>query len=83
MTGFSLVGGPAYNDSAAAVSVLKELNLPYVAAHHICAQPFLGASFEEMVRRGAIGGNHVIGLRSSNKSFPSIIRFIICVLHRT
>ena len=33
LTGFSLVGGPAYNDSEAAVSVLKELNLPYVAAH--------------------------------------------------
>ena len=28
-----MVGGPAYNDSEAAVSVLKELNLPYVAAH--------------------------------------------------
>ena len=33
LTGFSLVGGPAYNDSEAAVSVLRELNLPYVAAH--------------------------------------------------
>jgi len=33
LTGFSLVGGPAYNDSEAAVTVLKELNLPYVAAH--------------------------------------------------
>ncbi len=33
LTGFSLVGGPAYNDSDAAVAVLKDLNLPYVAAH--------------------------------------------------
>ena len=33
LTGFSLIGGPAYNDSAAAVEVLKDLNLPYVAAH--------------------------------------------------
>ena len=33
LTGFSLIGGPAYNDSAAAVAVLKELDLPYVAAH--------------------------------------------------
>ncbi|MFN3144309.1 MAG: magnesium chelatase subunit H [Paracoccaceae bacterium] len=33
LTGFSLIGGPAYNDSAAAVDVLKDLDLPYVAAH--------------------------------------------------
>ena len=35
LTGFSLIGGPAYNDSAAAVAVLKELDLPYIAAHAI------------------------------------------------
>ncbi len=33
LTGFSLVGGPAYNDSDAAVDVLKQLDVPYVAAH--------------------------------------------------
>lgn len=33
LTGFSLVGGPAYNDSAAAVDVLKGLDVPYIAAH--------------------------------------------------
>ena len=33
LTGFSLVGGPAYNDSEAAVSVLKALHVPYIAAH--------------------------------------------------
>ncbi|BDW87123.1 magnesium chelatase subunit H [Roseicyclus marinus] len=33
LTGFSLIGGPAYNDSAAAVEVLKGLDLPYIAAH--------------------------------------------------
>ncbi len=33
LTGFSLIGGPAYNDSAAAVSVLKDLDVPYIAAH--------------------------------------------------
>ena len=33
LTGFSLIGGPAYNDSNAAVEVLSQLNLPYVAAH--------------------------------------------------
>ncbi|NKX45059.1 magnesium chelatase subunit H [Roseicyclus persicicus] len=35
LTGFSLIGGPAYNDSAAAVEILKELDLPYIAAHAI------------------------------------------------
>lgn len=33
LTGFSLVGGPAYNDSPAAVEVLKTLNVPYLVAH--------------------------------------------------
>ncbi|NRB02373.1 MAG: magnesium chelatase subunit H [Rhodobacteraceae bacterium] len=33
LTGFSLVGGPAYNDSDAAVDVLKALDVPYIAAH--------------------------------------------------
>ena len=33
LTGFSLVGGPAYNDSPAAVAALAELDVPYIAAH--------------------------------------------------
>jgi magnesium chelatase subunit H len=33
LTGFSLVGGPAYNDSKAAEDVLARLDIPYVAAH--------------------------------------------------
>jgi magnesium chelatase subunit H len=33
LTGFSLVGGPAYNDSPAAVEMLSALDVPYIAAH--------------------------------------------------
>jgi magnesium chelatase subunit H len=33
LTGFSLVGGPAYNDSNAAQDVLALLDRPYIAAH--------------------------------------------------
>ena len=33
LTGFSLVGGPAYNDNAAAIEVLSGLDIPYLAAH--------------------------------------------------
>ena len=33
LTGFSLVGGPAYNDSGAAEEILASLDVPYVAAH--------------------------------------------------
>ena len=33
LTGFSLVGGPAYNDNDAAISVLGALDIPYLAAH--------------------------------------------------
>ncbi len=35
LTGFSLVGGPAYNDVDAAVETLGAINVPYVAAHPI------------------------------------------------
>ena len=33
LTGFSLVGGPAYNDAQAAEAMLTALDVPYVAAH--------------------------------------------------
>ncbi|MEN9794672.1 MAG: magnesium chelatase, subunit, partial [Pseudomonadota bacterium] len=33
LTGFSLVGGPAYNDAQAAEDILTTLNVPYLAAH--------------------------------------------------
>jgi len=35
LTGFSLVGGPAYNDAAAAQEVLARLDVPYLAAHPV------------------------------------------------
>ncbi len=33
LTGFSLVGGPAYNDARAAETILAALDVPYIAAH--------------------------------------------------
>ncbi len=33
LTGFSLVGGPAYNDSKAAEEILTKLDVPYLLAH--------------------------------------------------
>jgi magnesium chelatase subunit H len=33
LTGFSLVGGPAYNDAGSAEAMLASLDVPYVAAH--------------------------------------------------
>jgi magnesium chelatase subunit H len=35
LTGFSLVGGPAYNDARAAEEVLAALDVPYLAAHPV------------------------------------------------
>lgn len=35
LTGFSLVGGPAYSDTDAAVEMLANLDVPYIAAHAI------------------------------------------------
>jgi magnesium chelatase subunit H len=40
LTGFSLVGGPAYNDSQAAIALLKTLDVPYVAAQPLEFQTF-------------------------------------------
>ncbi|MGQ0699248.1 MAG: cobaltochelatase subunit CobN, partial [Panacagrimonas sp.] len=35
LTGFSLVGGPAYNDAKAAEEMLAKLDVPYLAAHPV------------------------------------------------
>ena len=35
LTGFSLVGGPAYNDARAAEELLAEMDVPYIAAHPV------------------------------------------------
>jgi magnesium chelatase subunit H len=35
LTGFSLVGGPAYNDAKAAEEMLAGLDVPYLAAHAV------------------------------------------------
>ena len=35
LTGFSLVGGPAYNDAKSAEEMLSRLDVPYVAAHAV------------------------------------------------
>ncbi|CAH2601012.1 Magnesium-chelatase subunit H [Rhodovastum atsumiense] len=35
LTGFSLVGGPAYNDARSAEALLAKLDVPYVAAHPV------------------------------------------------
>ena len=39
LTGFSLVGGPAYNDARAAEEILAKLDVPYIAAHPLEFQP--------------------------------------------
>jgi magnesium chelatase subunit H len=35
LTGFSLVGGPAYNDARAAETILARLDVPYLSAHPV------------------------------------------------
>lgn len=35
LTGFSLVGGPAYNDARGAEEILAKLDVPYLAAHPV------------------------------------------------
>ena len=42
LTGFSLVGGPAYNDAKAAEAILARLDRPYVAAHPVEFQTLQG-----------------------------------------
>jgi magnesium chelatase subunit H len=48
LTGFSLVGGPAYNDSPAAVAALVGLDVPYIAAHPL--------EFQTLAQWAASGG---------------------------
>jgi magnesium chelatase subunit H len=48
LTGFSLVGGPAYNDAQAAEDILAKLDVPYVAAHPL--------EFQTLERWGEAGG---------------------------
>ncbi len=48
LTGFSLVGGPAYNDSPAAVETLARLDVPYIAAHPL--------EFQTLAQWGAAEG---------------------------
>lgn len=40
LTGFSLVGGPAYNNSDAAAAALGKFNVPYISAHPLEFQSF-------------------------------------------
>jgi magnesium chelatase subunit H len=47
LTGFSLVGGPAYNDSKAAEDVLARLDVPYIAAQPV--------EFQTLEQWGALG----------------------------
>ena len=42
LTGFSLVGGPAYNDARAAEELLARLDVPYLAAHPVEFQSLEG-----------------------------------------
>ena len=42
LTGFSLVGGPAYNDAKAAEEALAKLDRPYIAAHPVEFQTLQG-----------------------------------------
>ena len=35
LTGFSLVGGPAYNDAKAAEEILAKLDIPFISAHPV------------------------------------------------
>ena len=42
LTGFSLVGGPAYNDAKAAEAILARLDRPYIAAHPVEFQSLQG-----------------------------------------
>ena len=50
LSGFSLVGGPAYNNTDAAVETLKNLDIPYIAAHLTEFQPFTWSN-----SRGGLG----------------------------
>ncbi|MEM9197873.1 MAG: magnesium chelatase subunit H, partial [Pseudomonadota bacterium] len=61
LTGFSLVGGPAYNDSAAAEDALAGLDVPYIAAHALEFQT-LGQWEESQVGLGPVETTMLVAL---------------------
>ena len=54
LMGFSLVGGPAYNDAKAADEILTKLDVPYIAAHPVEFQTL--EQWQEFGSRPAAGG---------------------------
>jgi magnesium chelatase subunit H len=61
LTGFSLIGGPAYNDSDKAVALLKTLDVPYIAAQPLEFQT-LGQWAENLQGLGPIETTMLIAL---------------------
>ena len=57
LTGFSLVGGPAYNDAKGAQEILAKLDVPYIAAHPVEFQT-LAAVGRRPARPDARGKHH-------------------------
>ena len=83
LTGFSLVGGPAYNDSRAAEDVLARLDVPYVTAHPLEFQtleewavsarglmPVESTIMVALPELDGAGGSQVFGGRSSGSGKP-------------
>ena len=60
--GFSLVGGPAYNDAKAAEDILAQLDVPYIAA-----QPL---EFQTLEQWQAVGPRAVAGGIDDNGRDP-------------
>ena len=64
LTGFSLVGGPAYNDAAGAQALLGELDVPYLAAHaleHDLRRDLALAEARDLQVAAEVGGGAVEG----------------------
>ncbi len=64
LMGFSLVGGPAYNDAKAAQEILVKLDVPYIAAHPV--------EFQTLEQWRGIGSRAIAGRsRPSWSPFPN------------
>ena len=83
LTGFSLIGGPAYNDSRAAEEVLAKLDVPYVTAHPLEFQtleewaasarglmPVESTIMVAIPELDGAGGSQVFGGRSTGSGKP-------------
>ncbi|MEO1476001.1 MAG: magnesium chelatase subunit H [Pseudomonadota bacterium] len=91
LTGFSLVGGPAYNDAGAAAELLADLNVPYLSCQAVEFQtreewqanpngltPVESTMMVAIPELDGATGPIVFGARSADPEVPGVLKMHSC-----